>query len=212
MKHFLLFSVFLITFSICSQEIDSTFKARHSFYLSGGGHREVLDNYIHGWSAAFGYQVYFPNRFVFGIEVLTDQSSYKRATPFNPHESRELRYSGISGRINLGFHIVRRKRFDFTLFVVPHFYHSKVITKTHFQKTDEYRITEKNLTYIFTPILAQRFEFYYKPNPSHGIGLIADLNFETESKIIGKGINAHVLTMIRLMLSYRITIPQSKKL
>ena len=207
MKHFLLAFTLLLTVYVSSQEIEPEEKARHSLYLMGGVFSDITGNERPGFSSAFGYQIYFPNRFVFGVEVLTDQTLYEHYNSSYSNEERWERYSGLSGRINLGFHVVKRKHFDFSIFVVPHIYNGQFITKKYTKENDQYSTSSRNVIFFPIPFIAQRFELYYKINPTHALGLNVDLNLDVDSKTFTNIFSGNAFFIGRLMLSYRITLP-----
>ncbi|HLV41381.1 MAG TPA: hypothetical protein VKY37_03820 [Brumimicrobium sp.] len=209
MKHNLLSLLLLISVCSSAQEIEVKESARHSFYLIGGVFSDITGNERPGFSSALGYQIYFPNRFVFGVEVLTDQTVYKHNKSSYSNEESWARYSGVSGRINLGYHLVKRKHFDFSLIVVPHFNHGRFITRKSTEEEEGYKTSSKNFFYLAVPLIAQRFELYYKINPTHALGLNVDINLDVESKTFSNIFKGGAFFIGRLMLSYRVIIPGS---
>lgn len=206
MKHFLLSISLLFTLSIHAQEVNKALKAKHSFYLSGGlfGQNGTTDIYT-GFSSSLVYQIYFPNRFIFGIEFLTDQSFFReKGSKFSPTISR---FSGISPGIQLGVHIIRKKHFDFSMLLDAHFNYQEYFIEIHETDSDVYEVLKRKTGFIFVPILSYRAEFYYKINQLHGIGLLTDVNVDMEWDGFEDLLNTELIIIGRVMLSYRFTLP-----
>lgn len=209
MKHALLISAILFIFSLHAQEIPTAPKAKHSFYLGGGGFAESEGNWNYsGWSSVIGYQIYFPNRFIFGIEYLMEQSAFGDSYESGENFTSWRRMKTQSGRIHIGIHIARKKHFDFSIMLVPNINYQEYIIKEYDKEKDEYAIYKRHTTYLFVPLLAYRFEFFYKFNQQHAIGLTADLEADMEWDGFGDLFSADFLALGRAMLYYRFTIPR----
>jgi hypothetical protein len=206
MKHFLLSLLLFIPLGILSQEVGEKEKTRHSLQLMGGMFFDALGYEYPGYSASLGYEIYFPNRFVFGVEVLTDQSPFVKYSSDLSSKDRWRRAGRLSGRINLGYHIIKRKHFDFSIMVSPHIDHRMQIIKTRDKETNQYLTITDNATFLFTPLIANRFEFFYKFNPRHAIGLNMDLNLDFETNVFTDILAAKAVFIGRLMLSYRVSL------
>jgi hypothetical protein len=209
MKHYLLIFLLLFTISINSQEGEKTRKANHSFSLSGGVFGQTGTRDYHGLSYSISYQAYYPNRFIFGLQFLRDEAKYKSLNPDkDPYDKRKM--LGYSGGFQLGLHAIRRKRFDLSVLVVPHFNTQRYITKYYSELDNKFKTSKQEITYLFVPIIAYRVESFYKFNPSHGLGLTTDVNLEFEWNGIGDLLAVDIFVVGRLMLTYRVTILNGK--
>lgn len=207
MKHLLLSITFFLAFSIHAQEAEESQKARHSFNLSGGLFTQNGDAEYRGWTSSLGYQVHFPNRFVFGLYGAMDRSFFMSVESGNPDAEEWRKLKAFSGGMQLGIHLIRKKHFDFSLLILPHFNIQEIENKRHYIESDTYEMYNSKMTYIFTPIFFHRLQAFYKFNPSHGLGLAVDLNFDLESDGLFSLFDSYYLFVGRLMLTYRITIP-----
>lgn len=202
-KNLLIFSFFMV-FALFSQEVENKSKVNHAFSLSGGAYllSELGDNFRNGLAYSFSYQAYFPNRFIFGIYLLTDQGKYKAYVNNNIEEFPDLRkVIGKSAGIQLGVHIVKRERFNFSILTLPHFNSVEYFKKYYHEPEKRYKEQKYSEFLLFVPIAAWRFEFLYKFNQTHGLGLTADTHID----MIPLELDANLLG--RIMLSYRFMFP-----
>lgn len=208
MKHTILISAILFILSIHAQEIQTIPKVKHSFYLGGGGFGETVGNRSYsGWSTAIGYQIYFPNRFILGIEYIMERSKLKDSYGSNEEFTYWRGMNAQSASLHLGIHIARKEHFDFSIILVPHLNYQEYLTKQYDIEKDEYSIDKRHTAFLFIPLLAYRFEFFYKFNQQHAIGLTADINADLEWDGLGDLFSADFLVLGRAMLYYRFTIP-----
>lgn len=205
MRHFFLAILFTVSLTGNAQEVTLNEKYQHSFQFSGGGYIDVLGYDDPGYSAAFGYQVRFPNRFILGVELLTDQNSFSELSSSLSSVERWDKFIGFSGSIRLGYQVVDRKHFDFSISTMPNIYHRRHIIKTRHKVTNEHDKVVDNATFLGLPLLAQRFEINYKINPTHAVGFVFDLNLNIETNMFSDIIAAKAFFNGRMMLGYRIS-------
>jgi len=184
-------------------------KAKHSFIFSGGmfvqNTAQKSNNDYYGWSASGAYQIYFPSRFVLGFEYLIDRSTLKKGIAIGSSNAKyKNKIKAYSIGVHLGFQFLRTEHFDFSLLLIPHYNFQKNLRKTYFNDEDGYVNTEYNEAWVFTPILFHRLEFYYKLDRMNGFGLSLDGNIDIEWREFW---GSKTLLLGRLMLSYRLTIP-----
>ena len=201
MKHTLLITTILFVFSIHAQELPKARKIQNSFYLAGGGFSQSSYRKYSGWSSAIGYQVYFPNRFIFGIEYLMEQSAFKEMNGSAIDNTFQRRVKAQSGTVHLGVQIFRKEHFDLSAMITPGLNYQKYITKSYDEEIGEYTFREHVNGYILLPLLAYRLEFFYKFNQLHSIGFTLDGGVGTEDLMSG------LLGLGRGMFHYRFTIP-----
>lgn len=206
MKHFLLISTFLISFSVFTQEVETKSKVNHAFSLSAGMFAQGGTQDYLGTTYSFSYQAYFPNRFIFGLQFIRDVSQYKELNPGYAFPT-SIKVNGISGGVHLGLHAVKRKNIDLNVFIVPHFNSQEYFKRYYNESENKYEISKSKTEYLFVPIIAYRVEAFYKFNPTHSLGLTGDVNLEFEWDGLFDLLSADIFAVGRLMLTYRITLP-----
>src|SRR5690554_6970293 len=82
--------------------------------------------------------------------------------------------------MQLGVNDLRKKHFDLSVLIVPHVNLQKYIVKKHTLHNNETELLKYKSRYLFVPFAAWRFDFYYKFNQLHSIGLATDFNFDIE--------------------------------
>ncbi|PWH86542.1 hypothetical protein [Brumimicrobium oceani] len=207
MRQFFLLLFFFIVYFSYGQHPPITPKPEHSFSLAGGVFAQTGTKDYAGVSSSLTYQVLFPNRYIFGLEFKTDQSFFKSFYSSNPNKTLWSRVEGYSGTIQIGVNLLRRKKLDFAMFVIPHFNYQKYINKVHIKDIDEYQFSHRSETYFFLPLLLFRAELYYRQSELHGFGLVADVSTDFEADGLGDVLGAGIFAIGRFMLSYRYTLP-----
>lgn len=213
MKCFLLSIALIVTFPFFAQKSEEKQRSKHSFYLAAGifGQTNIFDlsqpSYDYsGITSSLVYQISFPKRFVLGAELLSDQSFFKKEHSWDPNVSNIGRLSGISLGVQLGVNVLRKKHFDLSVLIVPHVNLQKYIVKKHTLHNNETELLKYKSRYLFVPFAAWRFDFYYKFNQLHSIGLATDFNFDIELYDLFGNV---LLGVARAMFSYRFTLPSS---
>lgn len=208
MRYNLLLITILFVLQLNGQEIQTTPKVKHSFYMGGGIFGEGGNGDYSGWSTAIGYKMYFPNRFILGVEYTMEQSRLKasQGTDENITYRRGLKAQSVS--IHLGIHFLRKEHFDFSLIIIPHINHQQYTIEKYNIEKDEHTIDKPQSLFLFMPIIAYRIEFFYKFNQQHAIGLTADLLAEMSMDGFGDILGAEFQVVGRALLHYRFTIPR----
>jgi len=205
MKYLFLIVVIFIVNNARSQQIEKEGKINHTFLFSAGmfAQTEFGSSYDHiGAAYSLSYQAYFPNRFIIGLYFLSDRASYKTTNKIEQFPSLR-KMTGYSAGIQLGFHIVKGKKIDFSITTVPHFNLQEYFIQYYNEKEGIYKEQKRAENLYFVPIMAWRFELYYKFNQTHSLGLTADAHIDmipldTDFTILG-----------RLLLTYRVKISRN---
>lgn len=205
MRHFFLAILFIVSLVGNAQQAVHNESPQHSFQVLGGGYLDIIGYDDPGYSGAIGYQIRFPNRFILGVELLTDQNPFSELSSSLSSVERWDKFTGYSGSLRLGYQVVDRKHFDFSISTMPNIYHRRHIIKTRHKVTNEHDKVADNATLIGLPLLAQRFEINYKINPTHAIGFVFDLNLNMETNMFNDIIAASAFLNGRVMLGYRIS-------
>ena len=207
MRYALFFTAILLIFSVHAQEKQTTPKVKHSFYLGGGIFGQASNHNYSGWSTAIGYQIYFPNRFILGVEYTMEQSKLKASQGTDEKFTYRRGVKAQSASLHLGVHIVRREHFDFSIIVIPHINYQEYKTEKYNIENDEYTIDESHSLFLSMPIFAYRTELFYKFNQQHAIGLTLELLAEMSMDSFGDILGTEFQVLGRALLHYRFTIP-----
>ncbi|RFC54586.1 hypothetical protein [Brumimicrobium aurantiacum] len=201
MKHILILVFLFCVFSSISQEANNEPKVKNAFSISAGvfslGEFSSFGPYF-GQSYSFSYQVFFPNRFVFGFNFLTDRSKYIASNKVEEFPSLR-KVKGYSMGLQLGIHAVRKEKFDLSIITMPHFNSIDYFLKFYNEEHEMYKEQKRNELLWFVPIVAWRLDFMYKLSQYHGLGLVTDVHIDMIP------LELDFTTIGRLMVTYRIS-------
>ncbi|PWH82247.1 hypothetical protein DIT68_14175 [Brumimicrobium oceani] len=195
--------------TLTAQKVAEIEEPQHAFQLMGGISKDLIGVQDQGYSLGVAYQVYFPKRFILGVEVATDQSSYQKLSTIYSAKDRWDKFTGFSGAVRLGYQIVNRKYIDFSFSAMPQIYHRSHFIKTRDKETKEEETEIENTTFFSLPLLANRFEFNYKISPAHAVGFVFDVHLDFDTNIFGDVIASKAFMIGRAMLSYRFVLPNN---
>lgn len=214
-----LLQTLIFGFYYYSQEIRNIDKpkAQHSiigsggFYIHLGDDTDVKENGGVGWATELGYQVRFPNKFVFGLGLLTDQSLKKPLEGTTKNIEGTQKYSGLLLNVDLGVHAINTEKIDLMLFITPHYYFWR--TKVNSHDSDKNITTNTTSTigyYAFVPLLSYSIELMYKFTPSHAVGLTLNAHVSKDAHefvdLFNIFFGAEYQVAFRGLLTYRFTI------
>ncbi|WP_299204218.1 hypothetical protein [Brumimicrobium sp.] len=207
MKHLLLLLSLVFVNSFFSQKV---LQVKDAFSLSGGMYMQKGLHNSKGASVSVGYQAQFPNRFVFGVNLITDRTPYIRTNNAVGKVENWHKLEAVTGGVQLGVHIVRREKVDLSFMITPHINYQEMTFENRNTETGDVFSHTEYTTLIFTPLVAYRLQAFYKFNSSHSIGIFADVNNELDFTLNGffDLISPSRIFVGRVLFAYRYTLPE----